>query len=204
MICHYCLLDLSGATATATLPCCAKVVHTSCLVNDISYRLDNDFGYVQCECGVKIWETQYVHDVSVAQGSVEGRVATLLTQPEVRQEVKDLKKAFTTMTKAHRAYASRMKALKAVYKEQTVQHVTALKQIRDATKSTIKQSVEYKAHVRARNVVNTSQKKFREKHNLNSREYRHILGYTGRSMPTWSYRYYTSERLLRRLLRILI
>jgi len=202
MNCHYCLADLSGATAT--LPCCAKLVHTTCLINDISYRLENDFAYVQCECGVRIWETQYVHDGVVAEGSVDARVSTLLARPEVRQEVKDIKKSFTTMGKAHRAYASRMKALKAVYKEQTAQHVTALKQIRDATKSNVKQTEEYKAHRRSRNAVNTMQKKFREKHNLSSREFRNILGYSGRSMPIWSYRYYTSERLLRRLVRILI
>jgi hypothetical protein len=138
----------------------------------------------------------------MSQEAVDARIATLVAQPEVRQEVKVLKKAITAMTKAHRAFGSHMKGIKAAYKEQTAQHIIALKQIRDATKSSIKQSAEYKAHRRARNVVNTLQTNFRNKHNLTTREYRTMLGYGGRSLPMWSYRYYTSERMLRRLLRI--
>jgi hypothetical protein len=202
MNCPFCLEDLSGATATATLPCCAKLVHTACLVKDISLKIENDFGLVQCDCGVNIWETQY-HDYEAA-GSIDARVTTLLAQPDVRQEVKEIKKASTAMTKANRAFGAHMKGIKASYKEQTAQHIVALKQLRDATKSSIKQSAEYKAYRRARNVISNLQTKFRTKHNVSSREYRHILGYSGRSMPLWSYRYYTVERILRRILCIRI
>jgi hypothetical protein len=202
MNCHYCILDLSGATAT--LPCCARQVHTACLIKDISFRLENDFAYVQCECGVNIWETQYEHHEYSTQGSVDARVATLLAQPGVRQEVKDIKKAGSVMAKTHRAFNSNIKGIKTLFKEQSAQHVVALKQLRDATKSSIVQSAEYKAHRRARNAINILQKKFREKYSLSSREYRHILGYANSAMPTWNYRYYTAERILRRLLRIVI
>jgi hypothetical protein len=166
--------------------------------------MDNDFGFVQCECGVNIWETQYEYHSYTTQELVEARVATLLAQPEVRQEVKDIKKGTTAMTKAHRALASHMKGIKALYKEQTAQHIIALKQIRDATKSNIKQSAEYKGHKRARNAINSLKAKFMLKHSVNSREYRHITGYSNRSIPAWSHRYFTSERMLRRLLRIMI
>lgn len=204
MNCHYCLVDLSGATATATLPCCAKVVHTACMIQDISNKISNDWVFVQCQCNINLWETQYSGYDYPPQDVIEARVAGLIAQPSVKQEIKELKKASTAMSKAQKAFGSYMKGMKATYKEQTEQHVIALKQIRDAMKATIKQSVEFKEHRRALAAIHRLQGKFKTKHFLNSREYRHILGYANRSMPLWRHGYYTSDRVIRRLLRIRI
>lgn len=204
MNCHYCLVDLSGATATATLPCCAKIVHTACLIREISNKISNDWGFVQCQCNINLWEAQYSSYDYPPQDVIDARVAGLIAQPDVRQEIKEIKKASSAMSKAQKAFGSYMKGIKANYKEQTEQYIIALRQIRDAMKSNIKQSAECKAHKKALTAINRLQDKFRTKHSLNSREYRHILGYANRSMPIWSYRYYTSERVIRRLLRIRI
>ena len=204
MNCHYCHTDLSGATATATLSCCAKVVHTTCLIQEISNKISNDWAFVQCECNTNLWETQYSVNNYPTQEAIEARAAVLLAQPDVRQEMKEIKKASTVMSKAQRAFGSYMKGVKASYKEQTEQHIIALKQIRDAMKISIKQSVECKGHKKALSAINRLQDKFKTKHFLSSREYRYLFGYTNRSMPIWNYRYYTSERVIRRLIRILI
>jgi hypothetical protein len=204
MNCHYCLVDLSGATATATLPCCAKVVHTACLIREISNKISNDWGFIQCECNTNLWEAPYSGQIYPTQGAIEARVAVLIAQPDVRQEIKEIKKASSVMSKAQKAFGSYMKGIKASYKEQTEQYIIALRQIRDAMKSNIKQSAECKAHKKALTAINRLQDKFRTKYSLNSREFRHLFGYTNRSMPIWNYRYYTSERVIRRLLRILI
>ena len=167
-------------------------------------KIDIDWGFVQCDCGVKLWETHDEYHEYPTQESVDARVATLLAEPVVREEMKEIKKAATAMKKAHTAFSAQIRGLNLMYKEQSAQHIIALKQLRDATKSTIMQSAEYKAHKRTRNAINTLQAKFKAKHNLSSREFRHMFGYTNRSMPLWNYRYYTTERMLRRILRTVI
>lgn len=201
MSCYYCVLDLSGATST--LPCCANVVHTACLIAEISNKITSYCAFVECQCNIKLWEEQ-AYDYYPENAVIETRVTSLLAQPGVQQELKELKKATTTMTKAHRAFGSYINGLKAHYKEQSAQHIIALKQLRDTTKSSIVQSAEYKAQRKLLNVLSRLQNKFRAKHNLTSREYRRMIGFTPGNIPRWACRYYTSLRVIRRLLRIII
>jgi hypothetical protein len=200
MNCDYCNEDISGQ-AHATVPCCSRVYHTTCMIKHVAAVAMSHYHYSTTEILCGCHNTLYTHMNysynSDNQSAVD--INTILSVPVNSEKVKQIKKTGTMMKKACSAFSKVLAQQKRAFKEGASQYLNALRELRANSLSTIKQSTEYKEYARLHRSYFFGVNTFRAKHKIGRSNIREVFGETSR----WRYAYGRSPaRLLRQAFRI--
>jgi hypothetical protein len=194
MNCAYCTQSITETEAKATVPCCTALYHTTCLIKHTSTIANNSYhSYsmnILCQCGVVLYSESHEPIVPMVEPELE--------TPEARRDIKDLKKKISAANKHRLAFARLLREKKQEYSEATGHHLVALREINRTMKTCVKNTEEYKAHVRGFRSYTAARREFVQKYKVNSYIMRTII------KDSYRYRLHTPMRMLRRILRIIV
>ena len=194
MNCAYCTQPIIETEPKANVSCCTALYHTRCLIKHTSTIANNSYhSYsmnIFCQCGVVLY--------SETHEPIDPIVEPQLDTPEARGDIKDLKKKISAANKHRLALARLLREKKQEYGEATGHHLVALREITSMMKTCVKNTEEYKAHIRGFRSYTSARREFVQKYKVNSYIMRTII------KDSYRYRLHTPMRMLKRMLRIIV
>ena len=180
------------------MPCCEIKYHSACAILKLAQQMYS-YNTIHCTCGSVIY--QHASHNEETEEDVVAAVEAIRAKPGAADEIKLIKKTQAEENKIQKEYTKLIRETQGEFKEAIATHVEAIKSIKQAMTTTIKQTTEFKNLNRIKKKRNLLENKFKAKHEASRHQMRRILGYA-RWGPSWYSRYSTPMYLMRRRFRI--
>jgi hypothetical protein len=190
MNCEVCSLPIEGQ-ATAAVPCCERIYHTSCLVKE-SIKAGYNLLPLRCGCGIFHFNESYQQFSSYHQ-LPQIDVNAFVENEENRTQLKKLKEKALAAKKARSALNTILREKRVIFRNNVKPYSDSIKAIGKETTNSIKNTEQWKAASKTMHSYTTSVNKFTKDHKLSHHSLCSLLG---SSIRRYRYRRFRGTSLL--------
>jgi hypothetical protein len=145
MNCNVCSAPIEDGAATAKMPCCDRVSHTTCLINTIANASTFYSATIYCDCTTIIYQSPHIVENQAQHDARDQKIAELQQNENSKRDLKELKKSVTAVKRARAAYNRFLMDKKRDYTLQKKVHIDAIKALRNDARAAVRGSPTYKA-----------------------------------------------------------
>lgn len=196
MNCEVCSLAIEGQ-ATATVPCCERIYHTSCLVKE-SIKAGYKLLPLRCGCGMFHFNESY-QQFSSYQQLPEIDLNAFVENEENRTQLKKLKEKSVAAKKARSALNTILREKRAIFRNSVKPYSDLIKAIGKETTDSIKNTEQWKTASKTMRSYTASVNKFTKEHKLS---HHGLCSLLGSSLISYRHRIFRGVSLLRWLTRL--